>query len=158
MIKTLIPIKIPKNLIRDDYLKLSSYNNTWKCIDEDTNHITIDCILINELNKTNDLANDIDWKIINNNYYHELPPPNWLLIKLKELTYVLIDDILIYGGMSMPFCNWIINDINKKNLIIIQLDNINSNINTIIYNVKIITLECLSSLYPDYVYEIKILI
>lgn len=152
MIKTLIPIKIPKNLIRDDYLKLSSYNNTWKYIDKDTDYIIIDCILINE--QANELAHNIDWKIIDNNY-SELPPPDWLLIKLKEFTDVLINDILIYGGMSIPFCNWIINDDNK-NIIIIQLNHISSDINAIIYNVKIITLECLSSLYPDHVYEIKI--
>ena len=151
MIKTIIPIKIPKHLSRDDYLKLSSYNNNWKCIGEDTNHIIIDCINITE--QTNELAHNIDWKIIDNN--HNLSPPDWLLIKLKELTNVLIDDILIYGGMSMPFCNWIINNDNK-NIIIIQLDDIESDINAIIYNVKIITLECLSSLYPDHVYEIKI--
>ena len=57
--------------------------------------------------------------------------------------------------MSMPFCNWIIND-TDKNIIIIQLDDISSDINAIINNVKIITLECLSSSYPDHVYEIKI--
>ena len=152
MIKTLIPIKIPKNLIRDDYLKLLSYNNTWKYIDEDTNYIKIVCILFNE--QANELAHNIDWKIIDNNL-HELPPPDWLLIKLKEFTDVLINDILINGGMSIPFCNWIINDDNK-NIIIIQLNHISSDINAIIYNVKIITLECLSSLYPDHVYEIKI--
>jgi hypothetical protein len=105
MIKILIPIKIPKNLIHDDYLKYSSYNNTWKYIDEDTNYITIDCILINE--QDNKLVHNIDWKIIDNNQ-HELPPPDWLLIKLKEFTDVLINDLLIYGGMLIPFCNWVI--------------------------------------------------
>ena len=153
MIKTIIPIKIPKNLIRDDYKKLSAYNNTWKCIDEDTNYIIIDCISIN---KTNTLDCVIDWKIIDNNE-HALPPPDWLLIKLKELSSLLIEDLLIYGGMSIPFCNWVIND-NNNDIIIIQLDNIKSDGTVIIYNVKIITLECLSSSYPDHVYEIKICI
>ena len=97
MIKTLIPIKIPKNLIRDDYLKLLSYNNTWKYIDEDTNYIKIVCILFNE--QANELAHNIDWKIIDNNL-HELPPPDWLLIKLKEFTDVLINDILINLAQS----------------------------------------------------------
>ena len=154
MIKTLIPIKIPQILIRDDYIKLSSYNiNTWKCIDKNTNHITIDCITINE---TNELDHDIDWKIIDNNQ-HELPPPNWLLLKLDELSNVLITDLLIYGGMDIPFFSWVIND-NNNNIIIIQSDNIKSDGKVIIYNVKIITLECLSSSYPDHVYEIKICI
>jgi len=59
--------------------------------------------------------------------------------------------------MSIPFCNWVINN-NNNNIIIIQLDNININSDSdaIIYNVKIITLECLSSVYPDPVYKIKI--
>ena len=114
MIKTLIPIKLPRNTIRDDYVKLSSYNNTWKCIDKNINHITIVCISINE---TNVSSWGIDWKIIDNNQ-HDLPPPNWLLLKLDELSNVLITDLLIYGGMSIPFFNWIIND--NNNIIIIQ--------------------------------------
>ena len=37
-----------------------------------------------------------------------------MLIKLKKFTNVLINDILIYGGMSISFSNWIINDTDKK--------------------------------------------
>jgi len=159
MIKTLIPIEISKNLICDDYLKLSSYNNNnnWKCIGEDDNHIKIDCISFNESYKMNNI-NDINWKTIDNKHQYVLRPPDWLLITLKEVTNVLINDILIYGGMSISFFNWIINDTDKKNIIIIQLDDISSCTDYIIYNVKIITLECLSSSYPEHVYEIKITI
>ena len=154
MITTLIPIEISKNLIRDNYLKYNNNNNNWKCIDEDTNHIKIDSISFNV--HSNELAHNIDWKTIDNKHHHEQPAPDWLLIKLKEFTDILINDILIYGGMSIPFCNWILNDTDKKDIIIIQLDDIRSGIDYIIFNVKIITLECLSSSYPDHVYEIKI--
>lgn len=152
MIKTLLPIKIPKKSIRDDYLKSLSCDDNWKYISEDTTHITIDCVFIDDQN--NKLVHDIDWKIIDDNNY-QLPPPFWLLIKLKELSN-LIFELLINDVISIPFCNWIINDDYNKNLIIIKLNNIGSWYDIIIYNVTIITLECLSSSYPDHVYEIKI--
>ena len=49
-------LEISKNLIRDDYLKLLYYYNTWKYINEDENYIKIDCIFINE--QTNELENN----------------------------------------------------------------------------------------------------
>ena len=51
-------VLILKHLSRDNYLKLSSYNNNWKYIGEDTNHIKIDCISFND--QTNELAHNIN--------------------------------------------------------------------------------------------------
>ena len=158
MITTIIPIKISKNIIRDDYLKCSSNNDNWKIIYQDTNHIKIECKPFPEtIDKADEEYNIIDWKIImkddNNSYL--LLPPKWLLVKLKEFSDILINDILIYGGVIYPFCQWVINE-NDNNLIIIQLDHINSNNNKIKYYIKIITMVCNHSIYPNRNYHIEI--
>ena len=155
MITTLVPIKIPKNLIRDDAIKKQSFGN-WKVIIQDEYHITIRSYDINEIKEN---PQNVDWNVISNDDNKHLAllfPPNWLLVKLKEITEILIYDVLMYGHMSIPFCHWVVNDNNNKDIIIVKLDNIKSNCDVIHYDVQIITMECLSSVYPDQNYQIKV--
>ena len=159
MITTNVSIKIPKNFIRDDYLEHSSNNDDWKIIYEDTNHIKIMCKSFSEI--IDKEYNNVDWKVINNSELGSLPPPKWLLIKLKEFSDILINDILIYGALSLPFWQWVINE-NDNNIIIIQLDHINTDIDTIKYNIRIITMKYINNLITciklDKIYQINVLI
>ena len=97
MITTIIPIKIPEKLTSNVQIKNFS-NNNWNLVYNDDHYIFDKKNIDKNTKLLQNVENHIIWAANNDSC---LPPPNWLLALLKEFTDILINDLLLYGPMSI---------------------------------------------------------